>query len=755
MKIHCLSATFGRLQRETLALGDGLNIIQAPNEAGKSTWSAFLVAMLYGINSRERDRAGFIADKNRFAPWSGAAMRGRMDCMADGRELTIIRETRRQAAPMGTFSAVYAGTGDAVPDLTGQNCGEMLLGVSREVFERSAFIRQSGLAISQDAGLERRIAALITSGEEDISYSEAAEILKRQLNRRRHNKTGQIPALEAELAETEAQLAELTALGRQLTAVRTQMEDLTLRRQDLEAELRRWDLWDAAQARQARQAQADALVQAEARTAALRQELEAARIPENDAIGRLRGAIVNLETVRRGVDKAREDRDQAMRALLRAEAAVHESPFAGQSADSAHRDAQTPPVVQADRRSLFQGTAIRLTGVTLGAGAAMALLATAGPLTGALAAAPWGIFAVVTAASFYLAHLCRRRALTIARTAALTKRFGTADPAQIAALADAYCQDLTARDAAQAAVDTKSAAADALYASLSTNEQGILLEVRRFAPAAFDIPAADAALREAFGRRRALAEAEAQLRDAQTRCQLQGGANDDAPREDLPDGPPARSREDLSADLTAALAELSAARSAADRLTGQLHALGDPGVLGSRLSCLREQRDALEGEYQALQLAMEVLETSNTTMQSRFSPALGRRAAEIFSQLTAGRYSGVVLDRTFRLSAEPTGDAVYRDASLLSAGAADQLYLATRLAICGLVLPAEKTVPIVLDDALANFDDHRCAAALTWLRAEARHRQILLFTCHSREADFFAEDGEVYVQRLTEAGQRV
>ena len=45
--------------------------------------------------------------------------------------------------------------------------------------------------------------------------------------------------------------------------------------------------------------------------------------------------------------------------------------------------------------------------------------------------------------------------------------------------------------AAQAESDKRSAAAEALYHTLSSNEQGILLEVRRFAPAAFDIPTAD------------------------------------------------------------------------------------------------------------------------------------------------------------------------------------------------------------------------------------------------------------------------
>ena len=226
----------------------------------------------------------------------------------------------------------------------------------------------------------------------------------------------------------------------------------------------------------------------------------------------------------------------------------------------------------------------------------------------------------------------------------------------------------------------------------------------------------------------------------------------DAP-EDTDEAPalPVRSRETVSAQLAQVRAELEAARSAADRLTGRLHALGDPVVLQSSIQAMNQRRGELEGEYEAIRLAMDTLNDANTTLQNRFSPELGRRAAEIFQALTDGRYSGVVLDRAFRLSAEPAGDSVYRDAQLLSAGASDQLYLAVRLAICELVLPEEHAAPIILDDALANFDDDRCAAALEWLKVEGRKRQILLFTCHSREAAFFAGDGEVSVQRLTEA----
>ena len=76
MKIIAMTATFGKLDHAHLELEDGLNLISAPNEGGKSTWCAFWKAMLYGIDTRDRDRAGHLADKNRYQPWSGAPMEG-------------------------------------------------------------------------------------------------------------------------------------------------------------------------------------------------------------------------------------------------------------------------------------------------------------------------------------------------------------------------------------------------------------------------------------------------------------------------------------------------------------------------------------------------------------------------------------------------------------------------------------------------------------------------------------------------------
>ena len=732
--IRRMTASFGKLQGVTLELKEGLNILQAPNETGKSTWCAFLLSMFYGINSRERERAGFIPDKIRYAPWSGGAMSGRLDCMVDGQELTLTRTTRRQTAPMGEFQAVYTGTGDHVPELTGAACGETLLGVSREVYERSAIIRQAGLPISQDAGLERRIASLITSGEEDTSYSEAADTLKKQLNRRRHNKTGQLPALEAELQDTERQIAEAEVLARQLAEARAQAEAFARREAALSEELVRLDRWEAALQRQALAQASDAAQQAEQRAAALRQRLEEDRVPENETIGRLRGAIVNLETTRKAVDKARAERDEAAKVLLRAEAAVNESPFTGLTPEQAEKSPLDLP--SKPRIPLWAILLLALCAAVLGAVLYLTLKTL--PLSIGAACGLLGISVLV------LGLFTGRKQARWETLAAEARQRRQADLA-------AYTTLYRSAEAARAEADKRSATAEALYNTLSSNEQGILLEIRRFAPSAFDVSTADSLLRECATRRKALAEAEAAAQKARLRYELLSQQTPAAESSSDPEpAPPARSREAVTGELAQVRADLAAARSAADCLSGQLHAKGAPAVLQSSAQHLREQVAALEGEYESIRMAMTALESANTTLQNRFSPALGHRAAEIFGELTGQRYSGVVLDRTFRISAEPSGDGIYRDAALLSAGTADQLYLAARLAICDLVLPQEQAAPIILDDALANFDDDRCAAALRWLKEEGKRRQILLFTCHSREAGFFAGDSEVSIQRLTE-----
>ena len=234
MIIRRMKGTFGTLAGEELKLGEGLNIIYAPNESGKSTWCAFLRAMLYGVDTAQRAKGGQLPDKTKYAPWSGAPMEGELELEHGGKRITLRRWTAAPNAPMREFSAVYTGTDIPVPGMTASDAGEQLTGVSADVFCRSAFIGQGGVAVTGTPELEKRISAIVTSGEEESSYTEADAQLRAWQRKRRSGQHGAIPALDGQIAEVEGKLQALEAgvqeqklLAQELDETQREIERLT------------------------------------------------------------------------------------------------------------------------------------------------------------------------------------------------------------------------------------------------------------------------------------------------------------------------------------------------------------------------------------------------------------------------------------------------------------------------------------------------------------------------------------------------
>ena len=719
MDILHLTATFGRLEHQELTLSPGLNVLYAPNETGKSTWGAFIRTMLYGLSTRER---GPLADKNRFAPWSGAAMQGRMDVSAAEGAYTLLRDTKRASSPMGEFSCTYTGTATPVAGITAQNAGEALLGVPREVFERSAFIGQNALAVDQDAELERRIAALITTGEEDTSYSQSYERLKKQLNRRKHNKTGLIPALEREIDDLQLSLRDLDALEAQARQAQSVLDELEQQAAALRQQAASWQALEQ-QSRAAEYAKAAQNADEAARRAALLEE-SAAGLPDGQGLALLEGQAAALQEDLSGLAQQRREAEQARQTAESAREALASHPLypADETALRQRADAIAPEKAPTVLLPIFTAGIIVIAGM-------LAFLFRADPL-------PFWIFtamAVLGIVTTTAAVTLRRRAIAERQKFAESQRAKL--EAQIAEYLPLREQEARLQAEARRLDDTAAGAEDSCRRRLA----GLLAQVRTFEPAVTDLSGAQIALASVRRRLTELTAARQQAREA--------ALYRDALQKQLPDRPvaaaampsvPALSKEDVDTELARVQARLTAERSRLDTLTGQIRSLDRSSDLQDQLAQKREQLSSLQAEYDAITLAMDALTQANTTLQNRFSPALGARAAEIFSAITAGRYDKVLLSRDFSLSAEMAGDPVGRSIRLLSQGAADQLYLAVRLAICDMVLPAEKRVPLILDDALVSFDDDRLRAALDYLLAESEKRQILLFTCQKREMDYLS-----------------
>lgn len=716
MDILRLSATFGRLEQRELTLSPGLNVLYAPNESGKSTWGAFIRTMLYGLSTRER---GPLADKNRFAPWSGAAMQGRMDVSAAEGDYTLLRQTKRAASPMGEFSCTYTGTATPVAGVTAQNAGEVLLGVPREVFERSAFIGQNALAVEQDAELERRIAALITTGEEDTSYSQSYERLKKQLNRRKHNKTGLIPALEREIDDLYLTLRELNALEAQARQSQAALDELEHQAAALRQQAAQWQALER-QALAEDYGRAAQTAQETARRASLLEDT-CAGLPDGQTLTLLEGQAAavqaDLDTLaeqRRAAQKAERSAAEAKEAL-----AAHPLYPADEAALQQRADAIVPQKAPSPLLTVFTAGLIIISGVL-----AFLFRADALPFWIFAAMAVLGIVTTAFAVKFRRQAIVERQKFAEKQRAALELQMSEYLPLR--------AQEARLQAEARRLADI----ADGAEESCRRRLAALTAQVRRFEPGVQDLGGAQVALAAARRRLAELAAARQQAREAALYRDALQKPEQSAAGASLT--VPTLSKEDTAAALSDTLAQLAAERSRFDTLTGRIRSLDRSSDLQDQLAQKQEQLSALREEYDAIALAMEALEQANTTLQNRFSPALGARAAEIFSAITAGRYDRVLLSRDFSLSAEPAGDPVGRSIRLLSQGAADQLYLAVRLAICDMVLPEEKRVPLILDDALVSFDDDRLHAALDYLLAESEKRQILLFSCQKREMDYLS-----------------
>jgi uncharacterized protein YhaN len=163
---------------------------------------------------------------------------------------------------------------------------------------------------------------------------------------------------------------------------------------------------------------------------------------------------------------------------------------------------------------------------------------------------------------------------------------------------------------------------------------------------------------------------------------------------------------------------------------GQMSALGQEAALRQKLEAVNGRIARLEDTFAALTLAQDTLAAAAAELQRRFAPRIAKQAQNLFSRLTEGRYDRLSLDEDLTLHAGATGENTLHSALWRSEGTADQLYLALRLAVARELTPGS---PLILDDVFARFDDTRLQAAMEILEEEAQTRQVILFTCHSRE----------------------
>ncbi len=704
MKIYSMTATFGKLENETLTLQPGLNILHAPNEWGKSTWCAFLVSMLYGIETRVHTTKSAIADKERYAPWSGAPMAGRIDLNWNGRDITIERSSKGRSV-FGVFRAYETETGLEVPELTAANCGQMLLGVEKSVFLRAGFLKLTDLPVTQDEALRRRLNAMVTTGDESGTADALGQTLKDLKNRCRLNKsTGLLPQAEVQQKELQNKLTELTQLREHSSQMEQRLAELDKHHKALLNH-------KAALNHAANRTYQEKLAAAET-ALALAQEKE-------QLLKAQCSALPSADEAERQLLRLRQLRDQkdSLHMELQMFPAAPQAPqllpiFQGIEPDSAISQAENDVLDYEENRQKksFPWYCIFLWII----GAFCGFFQPRGPMQLLTI-----LFIAAGALSLRSYVTAKRRRENILHD--LRERYHPLPPEQWVEAARSSAKAQQAYASALAQHETQRQELESRMIALQTQISAVT-EGRSL----IECEQRCSAVREQWA---AYADAAKETLRAKDLVQALRSAHREAVAPEFPDTMTYTEAETARL-LSDCAYEQRQLQQQLGHYSGRMEALGSESNLRQQSDAVTERISKLQLTYDALEIAQSTLAQATAELQRRFAPRISKRAQELFGKLTDGRYTRLTLGEDLSIHAGTDTEATLHSALWRSEGTIDQLYLALRLAVAEELTP---NAPLVLDDALVRFDDQRLSEALDVLTEEAKNKQVILFTCQSRE----------------------
>lgn len=146
-------------------------------------------------------------------------------------------------------------------------------------------------------------------------------------------------------------------------------------------------------------------------------------------------------------------------------------------------------------------------------------------------------------------------------------------------------------------------------------------------------------------------------------------------------------------------------------------------------SLLNDRKDLKQKSYE-IKKAIETLEMAYKKMKEEITPKFTEKLSDTIKNVSNNKYNKVKINISGEIIVEDS-NGNYINAENLSLGTIDQLYLALRLASIEEI--TEETMPIILDEAFAYYDNERLKNILEYMSKEYKNRQIIIFTCTNRE----------------------
>jgi DNA repair exonuclease SbcCD ATPase subunit len=166
---------------------------------------------------------------------------------------------------------------------------------------------------------------------------------------------------------------------------------------------------------------------------------------------------------------------------------------------------------------------------------------------------------------------------------------------------------------------------------------------------------------------------------------------------------------------------------------------------------LKQYRNRLVRLNRSIELAIEVMEQVSRDVHAEWARTLNRDVSDLIERIAPG-YSNVRFnaDLSFTVTAddreEPLSPVRVRES--LSEGTRSQMYLAMRLGLGEFLTETDVSLPIILDESFAQWDDERFKRAWRMITDEfLPDHQIIYLTCHGSRMDWLQEQDPDWFDR--------
>lgn len=703
---------FGKLKNVVITPTDGINMLNLPNESGKSTLAAFIKYVFYGFTGTKKQSVAE-NEKLRYMPWDGSPAKGAIVVSAGEK---LYRVARKTGARDDSVSVTDVETGE--PALRGMIPGVAIFGINEDTFAKTLFVGRAGEASNGDPTLAESLRNLLFSADEKTNADKAMKKLK---DSRAYLKNmqyrGVIPTLEERCKKLEADLVTANRLHGELSGVRVSLcekrEQLAKANSELDgitAELENLRCFEAGQRLNSIYDAREAYAAAQTKFEAARSALGGENAPETQLIDALADDNANLTLSTKSLEELTKELTAEESELAKIRAS---SPFF----ENDPKDTKKKMTVFGAVKKVSFVLAV-LFAVTSFCFFSLKTSNTAAWVTAGVAAALFAAFAV-----FSVLSAMRAKSLGFKGASELMRAIN--DFAVIREKARGIEERvgiLNSRYSEEAAENRR--LSDSVGKRVSEfmpdgAGEGYSASIRKIYAAAAEIGACKADWMRAADSYKKLSDGV----DINALTELASKAQ-----------PPKRDRAETERELAftqSRIKALSAAVTDLEKRCAALEAQSEsPAVITSRLEVTERRLDEANTQYRALSLAIEVLEEACDYMKATVSPKLAELTGGYLEAASGGRYSSVGLTTNLEMTYDDNG--MEHNADHLSDGAKDTAYLAMRFALVELIYD-DKRPFMILDDSFCHLDDERLAMMLRLIKGLAESQQIFLFCCRSRE----------------------